>query len=186
MGERAREPRSGAQQGPRTAPESVGEALERARTHARAAASEALAAARALLDAASLGISGAPSDAHRGIGTLARSLDDLSASLAATPDGLPPSVLDAITGALDVEIARWEERSSEDPDARAVLRAFLGLREILWELGVRSRGSETAHAESAEAGARAERAAPPRGGERAPAGERRSKKKRVQRVRVQG
>ena len=36
------------------------------------------------------------------------------------------------------EIERWEARSARDPDARAVLRAFLGLRELLWELGLRS------------------------------------------------
>ena len=39
--------------------------------------------------------------------------------------------------ALDAEIARWEERAKTDDDARAMLRAYLGLREILWELGVR-------------------------------------------------
>ena len=39
--------------------------------------------------------------------------------------------------ALDLEIERWERRAREDPDARAVLRAFLGVRELLWELGIR-------------------------------------------------
>jgi len=160
------------------AAKSVSEALDAARRHARAALAEALAAARALLDAASLGLSGAPSDAHRGIGTLARSLDQLSASLAADSNGLPPALLDAIALALDAEIARWEARSGDDPDARAVLRAFLGLREILWELGVRGTSAD-AHAEPA--------ATPGRAGKRAPAaGERRRAKPRVERVRVQG
>jgi len=49
--------------GGRRPPRAVGEALARARNHARLAAAEALAAVRALLDAASLAAAGAPSDA---------------------------------------------------------------------------------------------------------------------------
>jgi hypothetical protein len=45
--------------------------------------------------------------------------------------------MDEVAAALDAEIARWEASSRDDPEARAVLRAFLGVREILWEVGLR-------------------------------------------------
>ncbi|MGH7286571.1 MAG: hypothetical protein ACREI8_00945, partial [Myxococcota bacterium] len=63
-------------------------------------------------------------------------------------------------------IARWEERARQDGEARAVLRAFLGVRELLWEFGIRRPDEPAAP--------RAERRAAKRGGPR------------VQRVRVQG
>ena len=44
----------------------------------------------------------------------------------------------AYAGAIDDEIALWEERARNNTDARTILRAFLGLRELLWEFGVRS------------------------------------------------
>ncbi len=43
---------------------------------------------------------------------------------------------------LDDEIGRWETRGRDDPEARAVLRAFLGVREILWEFGLRPSRAE--------------------------------------------
>jgi hypothetical protein len=156
-------------------PRSAQEALRLAGEHARRSAAEALAALRALLDAAALAATGAPSDQLRGLGALSRGLDDLGAALHA--GSAPEGLVAALAEALDAEIARWESRSGEDPDARAVLRAFLGLRELLWELGVRAAGGRgpaepsSGHPAPSEARARgaARRAAP-----------------RVQRVRVEG
>ena len=118
-------------------PRTVQEALGQARRHARAALAEMVATLRALLDAASLAGAGVPSDEQQRLSGLAATLDALAAQIA--PDGTAegPPLLAAVYEALDDEIERWEERSRNDPDARPVLRAFLGLREILWELGVR-------------------------------------------------
>jgi hypothetical protein len=148
-------------------PRDAAEALARARRHARLALAEALAAVHALLDAGALAARGEASDAQPVLGTLARLLEELRARLeAGAPAGGEP-LLAALAEALDAEIARWEARARDDADARAVLRAFLGVRELLWEFGVRpSAGS---------GGARPARGDPP---QRRPA--------RVQRVRVQG
>jgi len=160
--------------------ETAAQALERAGTHARRAWGEALAAARAILDAASLGWSGRPSDAHSSLRGLAELLDEQSARFATGEGAVPASVMNAILEALDQEIERWERQAGEDPDARAVLRTFLGLREILWEFGLRrdspSRGSgSTSRPRSKPArknpGELEDKARPPR---------------RVQRVDVQG
>jgi hypothetical protein len=121
---------------PQAPPGDVREALARARRHGRSAAAETLAALRALLDAAALAGAGTPAEAQRVLRPLAHLLDGLGADLAAGARGAD-SLLAAVAGALDAEIARWEARARDDADARAVLRAFLGLREILWELGVR-------------------------------------------------
>jgi hypothetical protein len=122
---------------PEAPPATVEEALARAREHGRLAAAETLNAIHALLDAAALAGSGQPSRAHRQLAPLARVLEGLASDLAGQgSDGSEP-LLASIAEALDVEIARWEKRARDDLDARAVLRAFLGLREILWELGVR-------------------------------------------------
>jgi hypothetical protein len=122
---------------PSASPRTVPEALARARRHARAALAEAVAALRALLDAASLAGAGVPSDEQRRLSGLAAALDALAAQIAPDGPGEGPPLLAAVYEALDDEIERWEERSRDDADARPVLRAFLGLREILWELGVR-------------------------------------------------
>ena len=53
------------------------------------------------------------------------------------PFRMPESISGPLHRALQVEIDRWEKRSAEDDSARPVLRAFLGLRELLWELGIR-------------------------------------------------
>jgi hypothetical protein len=142
------------------------EALARARRHGRAAAAEALAAVEALLDAGALVSAGEPAAAHPLLAPLAQLLAHLKARLegAAGDDG--ESVLAAVAEALDAEIARWEERARQDTEARAVLRAFLGVRELLWEFGVR----------------RPDASGTPRG-DRRPAKRRGA---RVQRVRVQG
>jgi len=171
--------------GPADAPQSAEEALARARHHAGAAAAEALRAGRCLLDAAFLATAGVPSSSHRSLVRIAGALDELAASLDREPgEGVPPAWGEAVLDALDHEIRRWEARSRDDAEARAVLRAFLGLREILWEVGLRP-------APDPEGGGRGKAAAG--GGARAgrpdPAdahGANEPDRPRVQRVRVQG
>ena len=155
-------------QSPDAPPSDAREALAVAARHARAAAAEAARAARALLDAAALLSAGVPAEGHAGLRGAARWLEALASGVApeAAADA---SLVDALSAALDAEIARWEERAAQDPDARAVLRAFLGVRELLWELGVRP-------AQTSPASRRAQ-----------PAAERRApQRRRVERVRVQG
>lgn len=118
-------------------PITVEEALRRAAGHGRAAAGEAVAALRALVDAASLAARGDLADESSPLGLFGRALDDLSANLAGPRDASGAALVRAIADALDHEVARWEERAKEDPDARAILRAYLGVREVLWDLGVR-------------------------------------------------
>ena len=135
----AKEPENGAPSTPRqeAPPATVEEALARAREHARLAAAETLIVIHALLDAAALAGSGKPLQAHRQLAPLARMLEGLASDLTRRGGDGPEPLLASIAEALDVEIARWEQRARDDLDARAVLRAFLGLREILWEFGVR-------------------------------------------------
>lgn len=118
------------------AQETVGQALERAGRHARVAAAESVAALEALLDAASLAAANAPG--RQTVPPLAGALAELRRLLAQPGAPSGESIVNALLAALEAEIARWEQRGSEDPEARAVLRAFLGMREILWELGVRA------------------------------------------------
>jgi hypothetical protein len=117
-------------------PQSAEEALVEAGVHARAALGEAVLAVRALLDAASLAASGVPSDEQERLASISATLDALAERLGQDGSG-GASLLSAVFEALDEEIHRWEERSREDATARPVVRAFIGLREILWELGVR-------------------------------------------------
>jgi hypothetical protein len=132
------------------APRSVEEALAQAGTHARNAVSESLLAARSLVDAVSLALTGEAADAGASrearlpaaLAALAQAIERLAQRARGADASLPGSLAEALIEALESEIERWEERSASDPDARAVLRAFLGLREILWELGVRQ-GDET-------------------------------------------
>jgi hypothetical protein len=160
-------------------PQSVGEALAAARRHARLAAAEAFAALRALLDGAALLATGSAGDGVRGLAVLRRRLDELEGALRSGAPGGAEALVEALAGALDAEIARWEARSSEDPDARAVLRAFLGLRELLWEMGVRPASRDAADGRVVEP---APDATAPRDRRRAQA----SAKPRVQRIRVEG
>jgi hypothetical protein len=113
------------------------EALARAARHGRSAAAEALAAGRALVEAAALASTGRPVANDGGLGLILRTLDELGASLSAGLEAPAGVLLRSVLEGLDAEIARWESRAADDPEARAVLRAYLGLREILWELGVR-------------------------------------------------
>jgi hypothetical protein len=119
------------------------EAIDRARRHLRRAAREGLEASRALVEAALLaGYADLESDDRRGKG-LAREVMNALDAWIATLDGegpfrMPTSIAEPLRRAIDAEIARWEQRSAEDESARPVLRAFLGLRELLWEFGMRS------------------------------------------------
>ena len=119
------------------AAETAEQALGRAGVHARCALAESLHAVQALLDAASLATSGAPAETRRVLGPLARALDGIASGLEGDARDGAGSLLAAVAEALDAEIARWELRARDDADARAVLRAFLGVRELLWEFGVR-------------------------------------------------
>jgi hypothetical protein len=166
------EPQGDAPRARRVAPESVQEALARARRHARAALAEALGALHALLDAASLIASGEPAEARRLLAPLAHALEALGADLDGAAREGQAALLDALAEALDAEIARWEARARDDADARAVLRAFLGVRELLWELGVR-RPQPGAHSGPGPARVR-------------PKPARSARRPRVQRVRVEG
>ena len=144
------------------------QALARASRHARTAAREATLALRALLDAAALFSAGVPAETHATLQSAAHWLDGLARGVA-PEGGSDASIAQALADALDAEIARWEARAAQDPDARAVLRAFLGVRELLWELGVR-------------ADTRSAAAPRTRPSERSAAPQRR----RVERTRVQG
>ena len=158
----------------RTPPSSPGEALAEARAHARRAAAEAAAALRALLDAATLAARGEAAAAGR-LAPLAETLEKLSAWLSPEQESDADAVLRALADGLDAEIARWEAKSREDPEARSVLRAFLAVREVLWELG--SRFTTTEHPEGATP--------PPDDTPERPARRRRSRR-RVERVAVEG
>jgi hypothetical protein len=163
-----------AREGTEPPPETVGEALARARQHGRAAAAEALATVRALIDATSLAASGRPSEVSRILGPLAKLLEAFGDELGHEAGDGSLRILDSIAEAVDDEIAFWEKRARNDTEARTVLRAFLGLREILWEFGVR-RGGGAKGAQPDE---------PPR-----PPSRRRSTKSRgarIQRVPIQG
>jgi len=125
----------------RLPPRSVEEALRRAATHGRNAVAEAVAACHALIDAAALVASGRPAEDVAGFATVGSLLAQFEAQLAGGGEAsqqYTAPLLGALAEALDTEIARWERRARTDADARAVLRAFLGLRELLWELGVRA------------------------------------------------
>jgi hypothetical protein len=155
--------------------ETAAEALRRARRHGRAAAAEALAALHALLDATALATTGRPSEFHELLSPLAKLLEGLAEPLGREGEPVATPILAAVAEALEVEIRRWEERAGEDPEARAVLRAFLGLREVLWEFGVRRDSARRRHD-----GGR------PAAEPRARPGEARAPRPRVQRVPIEG
>jgi len=117
-------------------PTSVEEALARARQHGQAALAETLATLGALLDAASLAATGTAGDSGR-MAPFARTLEQLRGWLDPSGSRDAAALLESFLAALDAEIGRWEKRSGQDPEARAVLRAFLAVRELLWEAGAR-------------------------------------------------
>ena len=151
------------------------EAHARARRHAKSAVAEALEALRALLDAASLATSGAAAADNALFASVERWIARASRGWA-SEGGLSDGIAVEIAAALDAEIARWEERAKRDDDARPVLRAFLGLREVLWELGVRASFAQRAEGERRPSG----------GAEAAPSEPAAPRPRRVQRVAVQG
>ena len=119
-----------------SATESLENALSRASGHARSAITESLAAIEALLDAASLASTGELARANGMLGPATQLLERMRNQFD-NSDRDAGHLLDSIAKALEAEIERWEQRARDDPDARSVLRAFLGLRELLWEFGVR-------------------------------------------------
>ena len=161
-------------------PTPVEEALQRAERHGRRAVAEALAGARALLDALALATRTQPRAGRGALGLAARALDALAERVADGEDNGAEALWAAVLDALDAEIVRWEARASDDAEARAVMRAFLGLKEILWELGV-LRGSK-AKAPDAKAQTGPRRARAPRHPVRAPS----RPPRRVERVPVEG
>jgi hypothetical protein len=165
---------------------SVQEALGRARNHARNALAEALLAARALLDAASIGLSGRAADQTSALGPLVALLEEGHRGLASS-DRLTAPMVEAILDALDHEVRRWEERARDDADARAVLRAFLGVREILWEFGLRREGDASpSPGEPGDPGTEPGPQAPAEGARRPSSRRSRPERARVERVRVEG
>ena len=110
------------------------------------------------------------------LGPVAKILERLTAELNGDMGRETAILLDSISEALDTEIARWEDRARDDVEARAVLRAFIGLRELLWEFGVR-RESEGNDSDATS------RRAPRKAGRASPKGR---KRPRVQRVPVEG
>jgi hypothetical protein len=144
-------------------PRSVQEALLRGRDHARISVGEAAAAARCVLDALSLAATGVPASGHEVLRDATAWLE--RASALAEAEGSEARWLAGVADALDAEVARWEARGRDDPEARAVLRAFLGVREVLWEFGLRPDGGRTARGRARAAQSRPARAAerrPPR------------------------
>ncbi len=139
------------------------DALERAALHARSAGSEALAALRVIGEAL-------PQPSARDtLLALLRGLEQWLERMGSTDLG---ALRRALHDALETEIRRWEARSTSDADARTVLRAFLAVREALWDLGVRPPEPDTEGAASPQP-ARAEEtppahASPPAAGGAAP------------------
>jgi hypothetical protein len=120
----------------------VDEALKRARAHFRSSILEGLEGTRALLQATvhASGLTDVSKDSM--VGQVERQLEDLIAVLRdSAAFTIPRALAEPLQTAIDAEINRWEQRSRTDPDARLVLRAFLGMRELLWEVGMRSDGA---------------------------------------------
>lgn len=161
----------------RTSPSTPAEALAEARLHAQRAAAESAAALRALLDAATLAARGEPAAAGR-LAPLAEALERIAAWLHPEGDQSGDAVLRALADGLDAEIARWEAKSREDPEARSVLRAFLAVREVLFEMSTRFATPRKQEPEAAAPGDTEERSPRPTRPRRP--------RRRVERVAVEG
>ncbi len=157
--------------------ERASEAVARAQRHAYAAIAEALAAVRALLDASSLALTGEASASNTLLSPIARILEGLRAEFDESETTAEAAdLLRSIAEALDAEIARWEKRAETDPEARSVWRAFLGLRELLWEFGIRRESDASGSGETSKPAAR----------KKGRSTSTRRKKPRVQRVTIEG
>lgn len=144
------------------------EAVSRARKHLRSAWTEGVEAAQALFEAA--GIASERAEPTSGRATrppapppaappesdpFGTGLDDLVSALRRGGLLQPPrALMQSLSEALEHEIRRWETRSRSDPEARLVLRAFLVLRELSWELGTSHRTPDAGR-EGGQAGGRA-------------------------------
>jgi len=135
--------------------EQLEEVVTRARTHLLSAWSETIEAAQALFEAAGIATDRAgPTARHSAANTAGAGSDPLRAGLDELMSALrrarllepPPALMQSLSQALEQEIRRWEARSRGDPEARLVLRAFLVLRELSWELGM---AHSTPHASGA-------------------------------------
>jgi hypothetical protein len=148
--------RSAGPGGPRRtrSPRSTEQALADAAAHGRAALAELLAAGHALLDGAALASAGTELAEHAALAPLATWLERAGRSLERGARPTAAGLIRSVAEALDAEIARWEERSRSDPEARAVLRAFLGVREVLWEFGLRPLHEPEAETRAGPAGSR--------------------------------
>lgn len=113
----------------------VDQAIARARAHVGNAARESVAAIAAILEAGGRASGLDPEQTEQLAAEVARRFE---AQVGRLRDGalFPASLAKPLEEALAREIERWEALSERDPDARAVLRAFLGLRELLFELGL--------------------------------------------------
>ena len=130
----------------------VDRALERARAHLRKSMLEGLEGIRALLEAAVHASGGAMPTTDSLTGALQTQIEELISTLRHSASfAMPRVVVEPLSEAVEAEIRRWEERAKNDPDARLVLRAFLGMRELIWEFsnhraGTRDQaGKETKH-----------------------------------------
>ena len=169
---------------------SVEEALGRAHRHTRHSLSEGLAAAASFIEAVSIAVGSESGESHHALTRLADRIEVWREAITRRGGLLSLPLAEGLLKALDAEVARWEVRARQDPDARAVMRAILGLREILWELGVRhppasgsdprmssERDADPPRSASRGAGAEGAASTPQEDGQR---------RRRVQRVRVQG
>jgi hypothetical protein len=156
-----------------TPPETAAEALAEAHLHARRAAAELAVALRALVDAAALAADGGIASEGR-LAPVAQALETAARWLDPERGGSgdAAAVLRALAEGLETEIERWEARSREDSEARSVLRAFLAVREVLWEMETRFGAAPAAERDDVPP------AAPRARGKRS--------KRRVQRVAVEG
>jgi hypothetical protein len=112
----------------------VDQALQRARMHLRNSMLEGLEGLRALLEAVAHASGQTSASTDSLIGQIQTQIEDLISMVRDRASFvLPKIVLLPLNEAVETEIKRWQERAKHDPDARLVLRAFLGMRELIWE-----------------------------------------------------
>ncbi|MEE3326049.1 MAG: hypothetical protein VX252_01805 [Myxococcota bacterium] len=116
--------------------QSVEEALAQSRKHARMALSEVLRSISYLIDAAALGLgAGQNPILDSGWTSLVGAIDETARKLAGVQiHSTQEDRVAEILAALELEISRWEDRAHRDTHAQAVLLAFTGLREMIWEI----------------------------------------------------